>query len=145
MALVPKLSSASSAVATSALRPAAGARVASMRAGPVEQASISTGTFFDTSPYEYTGGRGQARNDDSRNDRQAAPRRIHFGTLNATSEVFASLLDSIDRGDVTDDFGNIHQKNSPSVRSQAINRYELNSRVITGTHSVLGTELSLTL
>jgi len=146
MALVSKMVSASPAVATSAPRPAAGARVASLHSGPIEEASISTGTFFDTTPYEYRDGQTQARNDDHQTGGHQAPlRRQHLGTINATSEAFASLLDSNLRGDVVDDFGNVHQKTFPNVISQAISTYELNSKVIAGTNPILGSELSLTL
>ncbi len=92
MALVSKLASTSPAAPTSAIRPAPGARVASVRSGPIEEAAISTGTFFDTSPYEYTGGHTEARNDDGRNSRNAPLRREHLGTINATSEAFAGPL-----------------------------------------------------
>ena len=146
MALIPKTASVSSAIATSTPRPAAGARVASIGGGQVEQASISTETFFDTSPYEFTEQRAQARNDDSQNNRQpAAHRRNHFGTINATSEAFASLLDSDTGRGVIDDFGNVHQQTNPSIITQAISTYEVNSQVISGQNPVLGTEISLTL
>lgn len=146
MALVSKIASASPAMVSSVTRPTAGARVASLHSGPIDEASISTGSFFDTSPYEYTGGQNAARNDDQQNGgRQAPLRRQHLGTINATSEAFASLLDFDARGDVMDDFGNVHQKTFPSVITQAIATYEQNSKVISGTNPVLGSELSLTL
>ncbi len=147
MALVPKIASAGSAVSTSVPRPLASARVASLGAGSVEEASVSTSTFFDTSPYDYdyAGGHPQARNDDRPQNQQSPDRRNHFGVINASSEAFASLLDFDAKGEVIDAFGNTHQKNSPSVVSQAINRYEFNSLVVAGSNPVLGTELSLTL
>lgn len=148
MALVPKLASASTAISTSVPRPTASARVASLGGGVIDQAAISTGTFFDTSPYEYTETHKQARNDDSPNSpnrQKAAPRREHFGVINATSEAFASLLDYDPSRNIIDDFGNVHQPTSPSVVNQAISTYELNSQVISGNTPVLGTEISLTL
>lgn len=145
MALVPKLASASSAIATSAPRPAAGARVASLGNGTVEQASISTETFFDTSPYEYTDGRSRARNDDRQPGQQPQHRRDHFGVLNATSEIYAAMLEYDASTGVIDDFGNVHQPTYPSVVSQAITTYELNSQVISGSLPKRGEELSLSL
>ncbi len=145
MALVPKLASAGSAIATSGPRPAAGARVASLGNSAIEQASISTETFFDTSPYEYTDGRSRARNDDHQSGQQPPHRRNHFGVLNATSEIYAAILESGTTGGVIDDFGNTHQPTTPSVVSQAITTYELNSQVISGDLPKRGGELSLSL
>ncbi len=145
MALVPKLASASSTVITSSPRPAAGARVAAVRPGPIEETALSTETFFDTSPYEYRGNQPQARNDGGHNSRQAQLKREHFGAINATSETFAALLDMESKSEVIDVFGNVHQKSSRHVVSQAISIYEQNSQVISGTNPVLGTEISLTL
>jgi len=145
MALVPKLVSAGSTVSTSTPRPLASARVASLGAGRIDEASISTSTFFDTSPYDYAGGHPEARNDDRAQTQHPPTKRIHFGVLNATSEAFASLLSFDSKGEIIDAFGNAHQQNSPSLVSQAISRYERNSMIVAGTNPVLGTELSLTL
>lgn len=148
MALVPRTASAGSVISTPTPRPLASARVASLGAGRVDEASVSTSTFFDTTPFDYTGGYPQARNDDppnSPNSHQSPARRNHFGVLNASSEAFASLLEFDSKGEVIDTFGNSHQKNSPSMVSQAINRYEFNSLVVSGSNPVLGKTLSLTL
>ena len=145
MALVPKIASANSTVVTSVTRPSAGARVASFGARQVDESSTTTDTYFDASPYEYTGGQSETRNDNHGNRQQLAYRQEHLGILVATSEVFAHLFEhETDKSNV-DALGNIHQPSYPSVVSQAISTYELNSKVITGSASFPGTEISLTL
>ena len=145
MALVQKLASSNPAVTSSIVRPTAGARVASHRGGAVEEIAISSETFFDTSPYEYADGQPHARNDDHLPNQKFQHQREHFGAINATSEVFASLLASENKGDRVDQFGNVHQQANPSDVIRAIGIYELNSRIISGVNPILGTHISITL
>ena len=145
MALVQKLASSNPTIVTSAVRPGVGARVASHRGGAVEEVAISSNTFFDTSPYEYTDGHPQARNDGHRSDPKFKQRREHFGAIKATTEIFASLLASELKGDQVDKFGNVHQQAYPSEVTRAISIYELNSKVINGVNPILGTQISITL
>ena len=145
MALVPKISPAFPAVTASVSRPVAGARVASIGDQPIEESSIATDSFFDTSPYEYANDQGRARDGDQDNQQRLPFRHENFGLLNATSEVFAHLFEhEADRG-IVDDFGNTHQPSSPPAVSQAITTYEFNSSVINRSASFPGTELSMTL
>jgi hypothetical protein len=145
MALVQKLASPNPTIVTSAVRPGAGARVASHHGGAVEEVAISSDTFFDTSPYEYTDGQSHARNDDHRYDPKFKQRREHFGAINATTEIFASLLASELKGDQVDKFGNVHHQAYPSEVIRAIDIYELYSKIINGNNSILGTQINITL
>ena len=145
MALVHKLASPNPTIVTSAVRPGAGARVASHHGGAVDEVAISSDTFFDTSPYEYTDGQQHARNDDHRSDPKFKQRREHFGAINATTEIFASLLASELKGDQVDKFGNVHHQAYPSEVTRAIGIYELNSKIINGDNSILGTQINITL
>jgi hypothetical protein len=145
MALVQRLASTTPAIISSAVRPAAGARVASFTGDAVKEIAISSETFFDSLPYEYTGGQPQAQNDDQKPHQGYRHQRAHFGALNATTEIFASLLVREVKGEQIDEFGNVHQYAYPSVVSRAIGIYELNNKIIHGSNPVLGTKISITL
>jgi hypothetical protein len=127
------------------VRPAAGARVASYAGEVVKEVAISSETFFDSLPYEYIGDQPQARNDDKKFDQGYQHQRGHFGALNASTEIFASLLASESKGEKIDEFGNVHQPANPSEISRAIGIYELNNKIIHGSNPVLGTKISIAL
>ena len=145
MALVQRLASTPPAIVSSVVRPAASARVASLHGEAVEEAAISSETFFDSLPYEYTGDQPHAQNDDQHRPRIYQHRREHFGTLNSTTETFASLLTKEAKDDQIDEFGNVYQNIYPSEVSRAIGIYELNNKIIHGSNPVLGTKISITL
>ena len=146
MALVQRLVSTTSPVIVSpAVRPAAGARISSYAGEAVKEIAISSETFFVTLPYEYVGDQPQAQNNDQKFAQGHQHQRGHFGALNATTEIFASLLASESKGEQIDEFGNVHQTAHPNEVSRAIGIYELNNKIIHGSNPVLGTKISITL
>ena len=145
MALVQRLASTITPITSSAVRPAAGARVASQVDEAIQESAITSENFFNSLPYEYSGGQSQAQNDDKKYSQNYLHYREHFGTLNATTEIFASLLASEVKGEKIDEFGNAHQYAYPSEVSRAIGIYELNNNIIHGFIPVLGTKISITL
>ena len=145
MALVQRLASTIPATLTSAVRPVSGARVASFVDEAVKEIAISSETFFDALPYEYLGNQPQAQNDDQNLPQSYQHQREHFGTLNESTEIFASLLSRDVKGEQIDEFGNVHQHAYPSEISRAIGIYELNNKIINGLNPVLGTKISINL
>ena len=145
MALVQRLASPTPAIISSAIRPLAGARVASYAGEAVKEIAISSETFFNPLPYEYSGGQPQAQNDEQNYPQSYNNYREHFGPLNATTEVFASLLAKEVKGERVDEFGNVHQHAYPSEVSRAIGIYELNNNIIHGSNPTMGTKVSITL
>ena len=145
MALVQRLASILPATISSVVRPAASVRVASFHGEAVEEAAISSETFFDSLPYEYTGNQPLAQNDDQHRPQIYQHRREHFGVLNSTTETFASLLAKEIKDDQIDELGNVYQNIYPSEVSRAIGIYELNNEIIHGLNPVLGTKISITL
>jgi hypothetical protein len=145
MALVQRLASAQPAMVSSTVRPVAGARVASHTVEAVKEIAISSETFFDSLPYEYSGGQPQAQNDDQKLPQSYQHQREHFGTLNATTEMFASLLAREAKSEQIGEIGNFYQNTYPSEVRRAIGIYELNSKIINGSNPVLGTNISITL
>ena len=145
MALVQRLASAIPALVPSAVRPAAGARVASYTDESISEIAISSETFFDPLPYEYSGSQPQARNDDQKFLQGFHHQREHVSALNAPSEIFASLLAREVKGEQIDEFGNVHQHAFPSEVRRAIGIYESNNKIIHGFNPVLGVKISITL
>jgi hypothetical protein len=145
MALVQRLASAQPAMVSSTVRPVAGARVASHTVEAVKEIAISSETFFDSLPYEYSGGQPQAQNDDQKLPQSYQHQREHFGTLNATTEMFASLLAREAKSEQIGEIGNFYQNTYPSEVRRAIGIYDLNNKIISGSNPVLGTNISITL
>ena len=145
MALVQRLASTIPTMVSSAVRPASAARVASYAGEAVKEIAISSEAFFDPSPYEYSGGQPQAENDSKNLSQGYKHLGNHFGSINAATEIFASLLASEAKGEKIDEFGNVHQHTYPSEVSRAIGIYELNNNIIHGSNPVLGTTISITL
>jgi len=143
MAQLPRVTAtAPQAASTSQPRAIATGRVASVSSTRVEEPGFSTATQLDTAPFAFHNGTPEPANDDRR---QQGHKRQHFGLLNAPSESFAALLQSASENANFDNFGNPVNKITAEVLSRAIKTYELNHKVISGTETVRGSEISLTL
>ncbi len=143
MAQLPRvIAPAPQAVSTTQPRAIAAGRVASVSVATVEEPGFSTATQLDTAPFAF-----HNRSPDPANDDRQQPKhkREHFGILNASSESFASILQSGSEEAELDDYGYPVHKIYAGAVSKAIKTYELNHKVISGTNPIRGTEVSLTL
>ena len=142
MAQLPRVTPAPQAASTTQTRAIAIGRVASVAASKVEEPGFSTAAQLDTAPFAFYNGTPEPANDDRR---QQGHKRQHFGLLNAPSESFAAILQSGSEEAELDDFGNPVNKIYAGTLSKAIKTYEINHKVIHGTNTVRGSEISLTL
>jgi len=143
MAQLPRVAApATTAVSASHSRTVPTARSSSGASSPVEQISISTGAEFDTTPFAF---QDEFRNPANDDNRQPSHKRQHYGLLNASSESFASILQAGNDEVEFDQHGDPVTRSYSGTVSKAINTYEMNSKIISGTNPVRGTEISLTL
>ncbi len=143
MALLPRISvSAAQAASSAQPRAVVNARVASVSSGSIAESDFASSTQLDTEPFGFFDHTPNPANDDEQRQNH---KRQHFGLLNAPSESFASILEAGIEDVEIDDYGYPINKVFSGSVAQAIKTYELNSKVISGTNSVRGTELSLTL
>jgi len=142
MAQLPRIAPAPQAAPSTQTRAIAIGRVASVAATKVEEPGSSAAVQLDTAPFAFYNETPEPANDDRR---QQGHKRQHFGLLNAPSESFAAILQSGSEEAEFDDFGNPVRKVTAGTLSKAIKTYELNYKVINGTNTVRGSEVSLTL
>ena len=143
MAQLPRvIAPAPQAASTTQSRAVAIGRVASVSVSTVEEPGFSTAAQLDTAPFAFQNRTPEPANDDRH---QPQHRREHFGVLNASSESFASILQSGSEEAELDDYGYPVQRIYAGTVSKAIKTYELNHKVISGTNPLRGTEISLTL
>jgi len=142
MAQLPRVTSAPQAASTTQTRAIAVGRVASVATSKVDEPEFSTAAQLDTAPFTFYNGTPEPANDDRRNQ---GHKRQHFGLLNAPSESFAAILQSGSEEAELDGFGNPVSKIYAGALSKAIKTYEINHKIIHGTNTVRGSEISLTL
>lgn len=116
-------------------------RVASY--GPsVEQLYASAGPSFNPAAFGFAEeGRPALGRDSNRRSRQNAP-----GVFSAPTQTFAAILESGDQffaGGAG--AGSVRSTRFGGLVSKAIEIYENNAKVVSGTNNVLGTSVSLTL
>jgi hypothetical protein len=142
MALLPRISVPPAQAATPQSRAVVNARVASTSTSTVGEPDFASATQLDTEPFGFFDHTPNPVNDDEQRQNH---KRQHFGLLNAPSESFASILEAGAEDIELDDYGNPVSRVYSGTVSKAIETYELNSKVISGTNPVRGTEISLTL
>ena len=143
MALLPRISvPAAQAASSTQPRAVVNSRVASTSTSSVGEADFASAAQLDTEPFGFFDHTPNAANDD---EQQPKHKRQHFGLLNSSSEAFASILESGIENAELDNYGNPVNRVFAGTVSKAIKTYELNSKIISGTNPVRGTEISLTL
>ncbi len=115
-------------------------RVASSYNASVEQLYPGAGPSFHPAAFGYAEeGRSPVDRDNGRRSRQNTP-----GVFSAPSQTFAAILEGGDQFFSGGDAGARNTRFGGAV-SKAIEIYETNAKVVTGTNNVLGTSLSLVL
>ena len=141
MALVPKAAATFAPASVAQTRVGPPTRVASSSPG-VEQLYASAGPSFNPAAFGYTEeGRPSLGRDDQRRSRQNTP-----GVFTAPSQTFAAILESGEQFfSGSGDAGGVRGARFGGLVSKAIEIYENNAKVVTGTNNILGTSVSLVL
>jgi len=143
MAQLPRVAAAApSAVSATHSRTVPTARSVSGASSSIEQLSVSSETQFDTAPFAFQDEFRHPANDDHR---QPSHKRQHYGLLNASSESFATIIQAGSDEVELNPQGEPNGRRYTGTVTKAISTYELNSKIISGTNPVRGTEISLTL
>jgi hypothetical protein len=139
MAMVPKPAIALSPASVSRTRAGPPTRVASF-SPTVEQLDATAGASFNPATFGYAEeDRPSVDRDGGRRSRQDAP-----GVFSAPSQTFAAILEAGDQFFAGGDAG-VRSTRFSGLVSKAIEIYETNAKVVTGTNNVLGTSVSLVL
>ena len=140
MAMVPKAAAAFAPASVMPTRAGPPTRVASSSPS-VEQLFAGAGPSFNPASFGYTAeGRPSFDRDTQRRSRQNTP-----GVFTAPSQTFAAILESGDQLFGSGGTGNIRSTRFGGLVSKAIEIYENNAKVVTGTSNILGTSVSLVL
>lgn len=140
MATVPKAAAALAPTSAVTARSGPPTRVASY--GPsVEQLYASAGPSFNPAASGFPEeGRPALGRDTNRRSRQPTP-----GVFSAPTQTFAAILESGDQFFSGGEPGAVRSARFSGLVSKAIEIYEKNAKIVTGTNNVLGTSVSLTL
>jgi hypothetical protein len=139
MVLVPRAEFASPTAGVTPARAGPPSRVASTSQN-IDQPQASANVAFDASAFGFAEeGRGAFDRGGDRS-RQHTP-----GLISAPSQTFASILESGDQFFSGGDDGKIRSPKFAGLVAKAIQIYETNAKVISGTNNVLGTSFSAVL
>ena len=142
MAVIPRTDVVTPTTSVTATRTGPPTRVASVSQS-VEQLYGSSGVAFNAAAFGFAEeGRASFERGGDGRPRQHAP-----GLINAPTQTFAALLEAGDQffGGGAADEAKIRARKFTGLVSKAIEIYETNAKIISGTNNVLGTSFSAVL
>jgi len=140
MVTVPKAGALLAPASVTQTRGGPPTRVASSSPS-VEQLNATAGPSFSPASFGFAEeGRGAVDRDTQRRARQNTP-----GVFTAPSQTFAAILESGDQLFGSGGTGSVRATRFGGLVSKAIEIYENNAKVVTGSNNILGTSVSLVL